>query len=163
MIEPLVFYGLSAMALVGALGVVLARDVMRFGLGLGAFLAALAGLFALFGFGFLALAEIFVYVGGVLILMLFAIMLVHRPRPGSPELSSRHDPLAAVAAVGVSVLLWVATAPLIPAGRSSADTGIDELGAALLGPLLPHFLVSGVLLLAALVSVVAVSRRGDRP
>jgi NADH:ubiquinone oxidoreductase subunit 6 (subunit J) len=69
------FWGLSAVALFGALAVVFVRDVMRMALGLGAFLMAVAGFFAYYGFGFLALAELFVYVGGVLVLVLFAIML----------------------------------------------------------------------------------------
>ena len=83
------FWGLSAVALAGALAVVFARDVMRMALGLGAFLMAVAGFFAYYGLGFLALAELFVYVGGVLVLVLFAIMLVQRSGAGAPVTRAR--------------------------------------------------------------------------
>ncbi len=154
------FWGLSTLAIIGAVAVVFSREVMRMALGLGAFLLAVAGFFALFGFGFLALAEIFVYVGGVLVLLLFAIMLVHRSAPGSPSLESRHDLLAVVASAGVFGFLVVFLRPLAAGFTPSDGPGagaVDALGAALLGPLLPQFELAGVLLLAALVAVVSIS------
>jgi NADH-quinone oxidoreductase subunit J len=162
MTTGVLFWLLATLAIVGAGVVVWSREVMRLALGLGAFLLALAGLFALFGFGFLALAEVFVYVGGVLILLLFAIMLVHRSEPGAPSLSSRHDPLAAVAAAGVGALLIIVLRPLASIGLASASSSVDDLGSLLLGDLLPHFELVGVLLLAALVAVVAVSGGDER-
>jgi len=151
------FWGLSALAVVGAGFVVLAREVMRMALGLGAFLLAVAGFFALFGFGFLALAEIFVYVGGVLVLLLFAIMLVHRSAPGSPSLESRHDLLSLVASAGLFGFMVVFLQPLAPTVVTPGAVGVDGLGEVLLGPLLPQFELAGVLLLAALVAVVSIS------
>ena len=115
-------------------------------------------MFALFGFGFLALAEIFVYVGGVLVLLLFAIMLVHRSAPGSPSIESRHDLLALVACIGLFGFFVVFLRPLATgfaaSGGLGAD-GVDALGEVLLGPLLPQFELAGVLLLASLVAVVS--------
>jgi len=154
------FWGLSGIALVGAAAVTFSRDVMRMALGLGAFLVGVAGLFALFGFGFLALAEIFVYAGGVLVLLLFAIMLVHRSGPDSPTLGSRHDALSAVAALGLGLLLIALVRPLVPASIAdvpSVTAGVEGLGSALLGPMLPQFELAGVLLLAALVAVVSIA------
>lgn len=152
------FYGLAAVAVVGALTVAFVRDVMRMTLGLGAFLLALAALFAYFGFGFLALAELFVYVGGVLILILFAIMLVHRGREGRPDLELRDPWLGALAATGAGVMiatmLWPASSSI---SAITAPLGNGELAARLLGPLLPQFEIAGALLLAALVVVVLVS------
>jgi len=155
------FWGLSALAVIGALVVVFTRDVMRLALGLGAFLLALAGYFALFGFGFLALAEVFVYVGGVLVLLLFAIMLVHRSTPGQPSVTSRHDLLAAVACAGIFGLFVMFMRPLQPTVSEAITGGVDGLGAMLLGPMLPQFELAGVLLLAALVAVVSVSGRDE--
>lgn len=154
---PLLFYGLAALAMVGAVTVILTRDVTRLALGLGSFLLAVAGFFALYGFGFLAMAEIFVYVGGVLVLVLFAIMLVHRTTPGAPQLTSVHDSLAAVACIGIFGFIVVALSPVL------SDTAIDtvsdpkKLGDLLLGDMIPQFELAGLLLLAALVAVVAVS------
>lgn len=154
------FWGLAAIALVGASAVAFSREVMRMALGLGAFLLAVAGFFVLFGFGFLALAEVFVYVGGVLVLLLFAIMLVHRSTPGAPSLEGRHDVLAAVASVGLGVLVVALVRPLVPQSLLEVPdaTGlVDGLANSLLGPLLPQFELAGVLLLAALVAVVSIA------
>lgn len=154
-LAQIIFCALTAIAGIGATAVMLSRDVNRLALGLGAFLLAVAGFFALFGFGFLALAELFVYVGGVLVLVLFAIMLVHRAAPGAPALETRHDLVAAIACVGLFGFLLMAlhdVSPMVPA----SGVGPDKLGETLLGDMLPQFELAGALLLAALVAVVAV-------
>jgi NADH:ubiquinone oxidoreductase subunit 6 (subunit J) len=149
---------LAGVALLGALAVVLVSDVMRMALGLGAFLLALAGMFAYFGFGFLALAEVFVYVGGVLILILFAIMLVHRGAHGRPDLRMREPLLPAVAAVSAAVLIGGMLRPAAAlVGTVTPSGGPAALSKVLLGPLLPQFEIAGALLLVALVAVVVVS------
>lgn len=153
----ILFWVLSLIALTGAATVLLTRDVMRLAIGLGAFLLAVAGFMAWFGFGFLALAEIFVYVGGVLVLLLFAIMLVHRAAPGRPELESRHDVTAAVACLGIFGFGVTMLRPLAPALASAEKTGVDALGDLLLGRMLPQFELAGLLLLVGLVAVVVVA------
>jgi NADH-quinone oxidoreductase subunit J len=156
------FWMLSAVALIGALAVVFVRDVMRMALGLGAFLMAVAGFFAFYGFGFLALAELFVYVGGVLVLVLFAIMLVQRSGAGAPVLESRVDALALVASAAVSILLFAMLRPLAATFSAAAlGGGPRELADALLGRLLPQFEAVGLLLLVSLVAVVVIVG-GDR-
>lgn len=157
MTQQILFWALTALAAVGALAVVLSRDVMRMTLGLGGFLLAVAGFFALFGFGFLALAELFVYVGGVLVLVLFAVMLVHRGEPGVPSLENRHDLLALIACAGVFGFIVMLLRPVAPSLAAVSQTSTDKLGELLLGELLTHFELAGALLLAALVAVVAVT------
>jgi NADH-quinone oxidoreductase subunit J len=150
------YWALAGLATAGALSVVFARNLMRLALGLGLFFVSGAGLFALFGFGFLALAQVFIYVGGVLVLMLFAMMLLHRGRTGQPTLEIRHDPVAVVACVGIFGFLLLLMGPLAPLVEASTSGGVDALGEALLGDMLVPFELSGLLLLAALVSVVSV-------
>lgn len=148
---------IAAIALVGALVVVMTRDVMRLMLGLGAVLLSVAGLFAVAGASFLAVAEVFVYVGGVLVLFLFAIMLVHRSDGDVPVLESRHDLLSVVVALGVFFML---VATLGPAARAldlaAIKGGTKALADVLLGSMLVQFEAAGVLLLAALVAVVSI-------
>jgi len=157
------FWLLAAVALTGGLFVVLAREVMRMALGLGAFLLSLAGFFAYFGFGFLGLAELFVYVGGVLILFLFAIMLVHRGEAGAPDLGLRDYVLPAFAAVSTVVLLAAMLRPLSDAVSTlTPPGGPGVLARTLLGPLLPQFEIAGGLLLVALVAVVVISGGEER-
>jgi NADH-quinone oxidoreductase subunit J len=156
------FWLLSVVALAGALAVLLVRDVMRMALGLGAFMLAMAGFFAYYGFGFLALAELFVYVGGVLVLFLFAIMLVHRGPSGAPALESRVDPLFVAATASLSVMLFMMLRPVVALfGPVQSAGSPNQLAAVLLGNMLPQFEAIAALLLAALVGVVVVMA-GDR-
>jgi NADH:ubiquinone oxidoreductase subunit 6 (subunit J) len=156
------FWLLSAVALAGALAVVFVRDVMRMALGLGAFLMAVAGFFAYYGFGFLALAELFVYVGGVLVLVLFAIMLVQRSGSGAPVLESRVDSLAVVSSAAVAVGVFAMVRPLAETfSAAQPGTSTYELSQTLLGRLLPQFEAVGLLLLVSLVAVVVIVG-GDR-
>lgn len=157
LVPAALFWLLAATAVTGALTVVMTRDVMRMALGLGALLLAVAGFFAYYGFGFLALAELFVYVGGVLVLVLFAIMLVHRSEAGSPALESRHSFISAIAAGGMAALVFAMVEPI--AGAFSSRTvvaGPAALAKLLLGPMVVQFELAGALLLAALVAVVAI-------
>lgn len=160
--NEVLFWALSALALAGAITVVLTGDVLRLALGLGVFLLSLAGYFALFGLGFLALAEIFVYVGGVLVLVLFAIMLVHRTASGSPSLESRHEPVAAVAVAGVCAFIAVMLQPAAKGVPLVRGASVDSLADYLLGEGLLQFELAGLLLLAALVAVVSISGGDDR-
>jgi NADH:ubiquinone oxidoreductase subunit 6 (subunit J) len=156
------FWLLSAVAVIGALAVVFVRDVMRMALGLGAFLMGVAGFFAYYGLGFLALAELFVYVGGVLVLVLFAIMLVQRTGSGAPVLESRVDILAVVASAATAVLLFEMVRPLASTFASNpVGSTTSDLSDALLGRLLPQFEAVGLLLLVSLVAVIVIVG-GDR-
>lgn len=157
MIAEVLFWGLSAAALLGAFVVLATKDLTRLAIGLGLFLFAVAGLFAWLGFGLLALAQIFLYVGGVLVLVLFAIMLVHRMKPGAPTVESRHDALAAVASVGVFAMLVMVLRPAVTDFNVTPSITAD-VGTLLLTDLLPHFEVAGLLLLAALIAVVSISK-----
>jgi NADH-quinone oxidoreductase subunit J len=77
-LEQLAF-GLFAVITVGAsLGVVLARDVWHSALLLGAALSSVALHYVLLSAEFVAVIQILVYVGGVLVLITFAVMLTRR-------------------------------------------------------------------------------------
>ena len=157
-----VFWLLAAIAFVGALTVVATRDVMRLVLGLGAFLVSVAGFFLYFKMEFIAIAQVFVYVGGVLVLVLFAIMIVVRDEIGTPALSSRFSLPAASVSVGLFLLLIGTVGPEGPALSAVGwQGGMPELGRELLGTYLPHFEALGVLLLATLVGVLAISGKGE--
>ena len=158
----ILYLGLAAVALGGALTVILTHNVTRMALGLGAFFLAVAGFFAQHLLAFLAVAQVFLYVGGVLVLFLFAIMLVHRDEDGSPGLESRHDIGSLTVALGIFVLTAWALADVAPdlSGIPEAASGVTP-GAVLLGDMLPHFEAAGALLLIALIAVLVIAG-GDR-
>ena len=158
----ILFVVLSILGVGGAIMAVTTREVIRLAVGLGAFLLALAGFFALFGAGLLAVAEIFLYVGGVLVLLLFALMLVRRTNVGRPAVESHRLLSSALAALAFTAALIVVLTPLADAlAMPQGVTDPTEIAESLLGPLLVPFEIAGVLLLAALAAVVALTGGGD--
>src|SRR4029077_13010778 len=79
-LPSLVFYGLSAALIIASIAVVTARNVFYSAVSLVAALTVVAGFFLLYGADFLGAAQVLVYIGGILIIMLFVIMLSQRPR-----------------------------------------------------------------------------------
>ena len=85
MIHPIVFVILSGLITAGALGVTLARDPVYAVLSLVVSLFGLSALFVCLGAYFLAVVQVLVYAGAILVLFLFAVMLLDL----SPETVSR--------------------------------------------------------------------------
>jgi NADH:ubiquinone oxidoreductase subunit 6 (subunit J) len=152
--------GLAALAIFGALAVIVAREMMRMILGLGAFLLAVAGLYAYYGFELLAVAELFVYVGGVLVLFLFAIASMGRDKEGR-AIERRLDLGALLISTAFGAVLFVALQGALPATGPAVGASVDDTATALLGPLLPYFEVVGVVLLIALAAALAIIGRED--
>ncbi|MBU4557274.1 MAG: NADH-quinone oxidoreductase subunit J [Actinobacteria bacterium] len=153
----LAFWILAALSVAGAATVVFGRDVTRMVLGLGAFLLSVAGWFLFFGQTFLAVAQVFVYVGGVLVLVLFAIMLVHRAEGADPALTSRHDVDIAAVALSVFGIMVVSLRSAWPSmTEGPVPTSTTQVSAQFLGAYLPHLEAAGLLLLAALVAAIVI-------
>lgn len=102
--DLIVFYILSAVTVIGALGVVLDRNVVRATLMLLIALLGVAGIFLTAFAEFLALAQILLYGGAVTIVVLFSIMLT-RTGDLRINLDNPQRPLAAVIAISAFVLL----------------------------------------------------------
>ena len=162
-LESLIFAILGVVAVTGGAVTVFASDVSRMAMGLGAFLLAVAGFFVYWGATFLGVVQLLVYIGGVLVLMIFAIMLVYRSPDGSPQLETRHDVAALAVAGGLFFLVVTSLLDIVP---DSVDQGIStgpaELNEVFLGPMLTHFEMGGVLLLAVLVAVVVILGGDER-
>ena len=148
---------LLGLALAGALLTVFAREVLRMALGLGILLVVVAGIFLFYSAPFLAVAQVFIYAGGVLVLLLFALMLLRRDEAGRLVLEQSHDLSAAVVSIAVAVLIGVGYSSLEPRGAPIA-VPVERMAFALLGPYLPQFEALALLLLVALVGAIAIVR-----
>src|SRR5881409_1747996 len=96
--EEGIFYLVAAVTVIGALGVVLARNVVHSALFLILALIAVAGIFILLSAEFLAIVQVLIYGGAVTILVLFAMMLT-RVRDMPQALDGPQRPFAALAAL----------------------------------------------------------------
>ena len=78
------FWVLAVVAIVGALGIVLLRNVFRAALSLVLCFLAVAGIYATLSADFLAVVQVLIYVGAIAILIILAIMLTRDVTQGSP-------------------------------------------------------------------------------
>lgn len=83
MFQDVVFWLLSVVAIVAALGVVVVRDLFRAALLLALVFVAVAGFFVLMSAEFLAVVQVLIYVGAISILFIFAVMLTRDVRQGN--------------------------------------------------------------------------------
>ncbi len=150
--------------LVSAVMVVRTTDLVRAVLWLAVSLVATAGLYALLDAGFLAAIQLLLYTGGIITLMLFAVMLVRRG-PEAPTAGLIANPgRALVASLGLfGLVAFTVVQAKLPVARSGVGGAPNAklLGEVLLGPLALPFEALSVLLLAAMVGAIALARRKD--
>jgi len=161
----MVFGALAAVVLIGALWVVILKNLFRAALSLGLVLLGVAGLFILLEAEFLAFVQILVYVGAILTLVVFAIMLTARLQTAPEVSASRQIVPAAVASLGLFVVLAAATFPLTWGSAPSAEAiPPAELGRQFVGPLALPFEVISLVFVAAIVgAIVVASPRSPQP
>ncbi len=107
--EAIAFYVLAATIVLAALGVVTLRNLFRCALCLGLVLFCVAGLFILNGAEFLAGVQVLIYVGAVLVIILFAVMLSENITGERIKLVSYNRTLGLLAALGfLGVVLFLA-------------------------------------------------------
>ncbi|HEX6918526.1 MAG TPA: NADH-quinone oxidoreductase subunit J [Phycicoccus sp.] len=160
------FAACGLLAVVGGLFAVTTRHVVHAALWLVVALLGVAGALLVLGAELVALVLVLVYVGAVVVLVLFALMLTRAPiGPDTAHAVGRWRALgagllgAAVAALLLSVLLPLAgTEPTARAGVAS-----EQVAAQLFGTWVWPFELLSLLLLAALVAALAVSGVGRRP
>jgi len=157
------FYIIATVVVMAAAGVVITRNIVYAALFLLVALGGVAGTFVLLFAEFLALVQVLIYGGAIIIVILFAIMLT-RQREFHLTTEHRQWPLAAVASVGLFVLLAAAY-------LSDADTfntiirsgiSVEELGTALFTTWAVPFEIASLVLLIALIGAIVISRTGDR-
>lgn len=156
------FFGILALGtLAAAVMVVRAADLVRAVLWLAVTLLGTAGLYVTLDAGFLAAIQVLLYTGGVVTLMLFAVMLARRGAGAVPT-GGTHDALRGAFAAG-AVLALVGAG--VARGTTSAPTpgtvDAKALGALVLGDLALPFEVLSMLLLAAMIGAIVLARRKD--
>jgi NADH-quinone oxidoreductase subunit J len=155
----LAVFGVSA--LVGGVLVIALRQPMRVAMALISTMIFLGGIYGLLGVHFIAAFQVLIYVGAVMVFMVYVIMLLD---PRDPATRRRFSPLVipgvAVAVVVAALLIRsVASegthAASVEAARSFS---LAEFASAFLNEYWLHFELTSVLLLAAVVAAIAVIR-----
>jgi len=175
MLDSVIFYFFAGIAVTSAALMVTRRNAIHSAVFLITTLLATAGIFLQLRAEFLFIAQIILYVGGIMVLFIFVIMLVRLDVP-VPRIRSPWGKWAAVfVALAVSgeagFIIWLAQKmpgqgvliPLpAPADRLPPNT--EEFAKSLFGAYLLPFEIASVLLLVAMVgAVVMAKKRTDTP
>jgi NADH-quinone oxidoreductase subunit J len=157
-----VFWFFAVVMAVSAIRVVTTGNVVHAALSLVATLLGAAIMFVLLFAEFVAWVQVLVYVGAIVVLMLFGLMLTRAPI-GKGDFDNDQRPLAALCALAVFVVsAWIMIDAFegqeIDFAREAGTTS-EQIGEAIFSDFVLPFEVVSMLLLAALVGAVVISRR----
>jgi NADH-quinone oxidoreductase subunit J len=176
-IEYVVFFSAAVMILGGAIGVIAMKSPVHAALGLVLTLFGVAVQFVALGAHFVAVVQIIVYAGAIVVLFLFVIMLlgIDRTMDLQVEPIPLQRPLALVMGVGLVGLLGAAivrardavainpgTGLAVAGENAGHDANIQQLGASLYGDYVFALELASVLLIVAVTGTVLVTRRWPR-
>jgi NADH-quinone oxidoreductase subunit J len=169
--EAIAFYVLSAFILGFAVLVITARNTVHSVLFLVLNFLCVAALYVVLTAEFLAVIQVLVYAGGIVVLYLFVVMLVNLKRPAETHQDPRRHArlglilsgivlfeLAAVVGYGI-----VRGEPSMPAAASSVPAGLqgntEQLGWLLYTDYLVPFELASMLLLVAMIGAIILAKR----
>ena len=164
MIETALLYFFAAASVGSAVAMLLARHPMRVALALVTAMLSLAGIYALLGMHAIAVFQVLIYVGAVMVFMVYVIMLIDT----RDRAFARFGKFAFPGGIGLVALAFVFGYALAgdeaPAARSR-DFGVQAFSEAFLNEYWLYFELVSVLLVAAVVAAIAVvktagTRRG---
>ena len=158
------FVILAVIAVGSALGLVLRRNPVHAALFLAVNLGTIAVFYLALGAEFLAIAQLAVYAGAIIVLFLFAIFVLIPAREETTPDPRRPYRLMAlpVGAVLLAVLVTVVAIGMRgPVGTRTAPDGVQAIARLLFTDYLFPFEVTSVLLLAAMVGALLMSRRRE--
>ena len=162
MIDEFLLYFFAASALAGAALMLVLRHPMRVALALVATMISLAGVYAMLGAHAIAVFQVLIYVGAVMVFMVYVIMLLDAREPTlARSFSWLLVPGAAAFLMLVGVLgrdVWQGLGP----SAAGAAYGVKPFAVDFLNDYWLHFEVVSVLLVAAVVAALAVVEVGRR-
>jgi NADH-quinone oxidoreductase subunit J len=156
---PLAFVCFAAGVVISGLLVVLSRNILHCALWLLPCLASVAGLFLLLGAEMLAAIQILVYCGGIVVLILFAVMLTHGLGDADVRVHNQQLLWGFIGAAGLAgVVLHLLSKQFWPGAGAQVRDVTGRLAEALLRPYVLAFEVASVVLLVAMVGAIVIAR-----
>ncbi len=163
-ITPILFWILSVMALFSALMVITSKNPMHSVIWLIIVFFAISGHYLLMNAQFLAIVNIIVYAGAIMVLFLYVLMLMDLKKETEPQ-KNRWLKLAGAVAGGSLLLVLIAALKKVDIDQGivetrSGDIGlIENLGQALFREYVVPFEISSILFLSAMVGAVMIGKK----
>ena len=171
--DALLFYAFAAVSVIGSLLVVLQKNPVYSVLAIIGSFFGLAGLYVLLEAPFVAVVQIIIYAGAIMVLFLFVVMLLNVPREDAAEWDRSHPlyrPMAVRIGAVLAVLLalqlgWALSRTTGLASTVGEDTiavsSVTELGRVLFTDYMFAFEVTSILIIASMVGAVVLARKRD--
>ena len=167
--EDLLLLFFAGSAVLGGLLMLVARHPMRVALALIAAMLSLGGVYAVLGVHAIAVFQVLIYVGAVMVFMVYVIMLLDTRDPAFLDRYGRLLVPGVLAGAVIAALLALGLARGLPAPDAGAAAaapanrfGVQPFSVEFLREYWLHFELTSVLLLAAVVAAIAVIKGGRR-
>lgn len=164
--EKIIFYILALIMIVAAIASVSSRQMLRSVIYLLFVLIGIAGIYFLIDYNFLAAVQLTVYAGGIIVLVIFSVLLVHHIEM-ELEMAKLSKKLltALVCLLGLGIFLFTIYSTDFNVVENTKSTTAEDIGRGLLnydagGFILPFEVIS-ILLLAAMIGAIIVGK-GDK-
>jgi NADH-quinone oxidoreductase subunit J len=161
--EKIVFYILSVIMIVGAIASVTSRQMLRSVIYLLFVLIGIAGIYFLIDYNFLAAVQLTVYAGGIIVLIIFSVLLVHHIEMElEVAKKSKQFLTALICLIGLSIFLYTIYSNDFKVIENTKTTTVSDIGMGLLsyeagGFILPFEVIS-ILLLAAIIGSIIIGK-----
>lgn len=160
-ISTVVFYVVAAVTIVSAAMVAFSRNIIYSAFSLLGTFAGVAGLYIFLGADFVAAVQLLIYVGGILVLILFAVMLTHRITDVqiTNRAAGRTPGLIVIGIFLVLLVQAIQETPWIKTKELSYEPTTGKIGDLFLESYLLPFELASLVLLAALIGAVVLARK----
>lgn len=163
-LESLLLYFFAGGALLGGVLMLVARHPMRVALALIGSMLSLAGIYAVLGVHVIAVFQVLIYVGAVMVFMVYVIMLLDVRDPSFLERYSGAllPSVALAAAIAVALGAALGRGTVADGGEFATQFNVQPFSVEFLERYWLHFELTSVLLLAAVVAAIAIIKAGRR-
>lgn len=162
-LSTIIFYIFAAITALSTLYILYTKNILYAAFALILTFFGVAGIFIFLGAEFIAVTQVLVYVGGILILLVFGIMLTNR-LSGKKVISPSYNKLSGIIVAGglfIILLKGILQANFSALGwidkSENSSTGIKEFGMTLMTDYVLAFEIIGILLLLALIGAVRIA------
>lgn len=163
-LADLVFYLIAGVTIVSAAGVAFSRNIVYSALALLGTFGGVVGIYFYLAADFVAVVQLLVYIGGILVLVIFAVMLTHRI--ADVTISNRSvSPLPAFAIVAllfIAMVRAISGATWKVAEKEVVQPTTYAIGDAFLGNYVLPFELASLVLLATIIGAIVLSRKEVR-
>jgi NADH-quinone oxidoreductase subunit J len=169
--EALFFYVFGTVSVLGSLLVVVQRNPIYSVLAIILSFFGLAGLYVLLEAPFVAVVQIIIYAGAIMVLFLFVVMLLNVPREDAAEWDRRHPlyrPGPVWLGTGLALLMaaqlyWALSRAMVGSSgvgeRTMGVSSVRDLGRVLFTDYMFAFEVTSILIIVAMIGAVVLTRR----